>query len=913
MQLPPISDRLTSRHSPRCGRSAMGTSLRVGILFLILNGAVAGLCQSRHQASDTAPSPAPLGEAGGQSQADHVRQLISRMTLEEKVSQMIDHAPAIPRLGIPAYDWWNEGLHGVARAGVATVFPQAIGLASTWDTALINEVGSDVAAEGREKRAAVVAGGADLPYRGITFWSPNINIFRDPRWGRGQETYGEDPFLTATIAVAFIRGLQGPDPLHPRAIATPKHYAVHSGPEPLRHVFDARVSPHDLEDTYLPAFRAAVVEAGAGSVMCSYNAVDGSPACGSNALLGKTLREQWHFQGYVTSDCGAIKDFVDGHKTAQSVAEAAASALKAGTDLDCGKEYLHLPEAVAKGFITEHEIDRAVERLFLARSRLGLLDSTEAKPATAPEAEIDSQAHRALALRAAEESLVLLKNRESALPLSPAIHKIAVIGPSADELDVLEGNYNGTPTNVTTVLAGIQQQWRGSAEVSYAPGSALAEGVSLTVPGYVLERPDSSGKAGVSAEYYDNPDFRGQPFAVRVDDHINFDWRERSPITGLQSRGYAVRWSTNLVPNFSGAVRVGIDREHCWDCKTADPARFYVNGKTVASDPGTGRDGVQSMVELKLEKGRPISLRVEYSNTSGDAAIRLVWFPPADTLRSEAVEIAKRSDAVIMVLGLSPALEGEEMPISVEGFKGGDRTRLDLPAIQTDLYRAILATGKPIHVVLLNGSPLAIGDIDNSAASVLEAWYPGEEGGRAIAEALGGRYNPGGRLPLTFYRSVADLPSFDDYSMARRTYRYFTGKPLYPFGYGLSFTRFDYDCVECRLSQDEAGGAEVRVRVRNVGKVDGDEVVEAYSTAPKTQKVPLISLVAFQRIHLAAGASQEVSLKIPARALSIVAEDGSRSLVAGVYSLWIGGGQPATGAAGVAGELKVATPVALPR
>lgn len=912
MQLAPRSVRPTPQHLQHCVRSSIkGGTIGVGVLCLLLSGSSTSSGQNLHQTTETASSSVASGEAS--KQVGHIRELISRMTLEEKASQMIDHAPAIPRLGIPAYDWWNEGLHGVARAGAATVFPQAIGLAATWDTALIKEVGGDVVAEGREKRAEVVAGKSELPYRGLTFWSPNINIFRDPRWGRGQETYGEDPFLTATMGVAFIRGIQGPDPLHPQAIATPKHYAVHSGPEPLRHVFDAKISPHDLEDTYLPAFRAAIVEGGAGSVMCSYNAVNGSPACGSDALLGKSLREQWRFQGYVTSDCGAIKDLAEGHKTVQSIAEAAAYAVKAGTDLDCGKEYLQLPDAVAKGFITEREINRSVERLFIARSSLGLLDAVEVTPAKAAEVEVDSKAHRALALKAAEESLVLLKNSEAALPLSPAIHKIAVIGPGADELDVLEGNYNGTPTSVTTVLAGIQEQWQGKAEVSFAPGSSLARGISLTIPAYVLEQPRSSGKAGVSAEYYDNPEFKGKPYAIRVDDHINFDWRERSPIAGLPSRGYSVRWNTNLLPYFSGTVRVGIDRGHCWDCKASDPATFYVNGKAVASDPGTGRDGVQSMYKLRLEKGKPVSLRIEYSNSSGDAAIRLVWFPPADALKAEAVEIAKRADAVIMVLGLSPGLEGEEMPISVEGFKGGDRTRLDLPATQTTLYREILATGKPVHVVLMNGSPLAIADIDKSAASVLEAWYPGEEGGHAIAEALSGHYSPGGRLPLTFYSSVTDLPPFVDYSMAKRTYRYFAGKPLYPFGYGLSFTRFDYDCVECHLSPNNVDGSQIRVRVRNAGHVDGDEVVQVYATAPQTPNAPLKSLVAFQRIHLAAGESREVSLALTARALSVASEDGSRSVVGGVYSLWIGGGQPGTGAAGVAGEIKVATPVGLPR
>jgi len=835
------------------------------------------------------------------------------MTLEEKASQMINRAPAIPRLGIPAYNWWNEGLHGVARAGTATVFPQAIGLAATWDTRILSEVGSDVAAEGREKRAEVVVGKASLPYRGLTFWSPNINIFRDPRWGRGQETYGEDPFLTGTMAVAFIHGLQGPDPLQPRAIATPKHFAVHSGPEPLRHVFDAEVSAHDLEDTYLPAFRAAVVEGGSGSVMCSYNEVDGSPACGNNTLLGTTLREQWGFHGYVVSDCGAIKDFVEGHKTVQSIAQAAAEAVKAGTDLSCGDEYLQLPEAVAKGLISEQSIDRAVERLFLARSSLGLLDSSEAKSTGALRDQIDSEAHRALALKSAEESIVLLKNRESALPLSLAVRRIAVIGPSADDLDVLEGNYNGTPTAATTVLAGIQVQWQGKAEIRYAPGSPLAEGIPLTVPAYVLQQPDGSRKTGVVAQYFDNPDFRGQPYKTRTDTNINVDWRERSPISGLPSHGYAVRWSTRLLPYFSGTVKIGVERGHCWDCKVSDPLVFYVDGKAVASDPGTGRDGVLSTVALELRKDRPVDLRVEYSNRSGDAAIRMVWFPPADLLRAEAVEIARQSDAVVMVLGLSPALEGEEMPVSVNGFQGGDRTRLDLPASQAELYRAIRAVGKPVHVVLLNGSPLAITEIDKTADSVMEAWYPGEVGGRAVAAVLSGMYNPAGRLPLTFYHSVNDLPAFDDYSMTNRTYRYFKGMPLYSFGYGLSFTRFDYECIECHAIVGGKKDAQVQVRVKNAGPADGDEVVEVYSTTARSEGLPLRYLVAFQRIRLAAGASQVVSLRMPARSLSIVAQNGSRSLPAGVYSLWIGGGQPGTTSAGVVGQVTVTTPVELPR
>ena len=677
-----------------------------------------------------------------------VDDLISRMTLAEKVSQMMNDAAPVERLGIPKYDWWNEGLHGVARAGYATVFPQAIGLAATWDTALMRQVADVISTEARAKNNEFVRRGDRGRYKGLTFWSPNINIFRDPRWGRGQETYGEDPYLTSRLGVAFVEGLQGDDPRYLKVVATPKHYAVHSGPEPERHGFDARAPERDLRETYLPAFRATVVEAHAASVMCAYNRTNGEPCCANKRLLTDILRGEWGFGGYVVSDCGAITDIWKGHHFANSEAEASALALRAGTDLSCGREYASLVEAVKEGLISEAEINTALKRLMTARFRLGMFDPPELVPyARILFSESDSPAHRELSLRAARESVVLLKNENNTLPLRKDLKTIAVIGPNADAPDVLLGNYNGQPSKSVTPLEGIRNKVSPATKVLYSAG-------------------------------------------------------------------------------------------------------VYEPGKTIK---------------------------------------------PADAsaLREDALSKARQADVVVMIMGISPALEGEEMNVNVEGFRGGDRTDIALPKAQEDLIKEVHALGKPIVLALLNGSALAVNWAEENVPAIVEAWYPGEEGGTALADVLFGDYNPGGRLPVTFYKSVAQLPAFDDYKMQGRTYRYFSGDPLYPFGFGLSYTKFKYSNL--KLSRSVKAGEKVRVGVdvQNVGGRAGDEVVELYvRDLTASVPVPIRSLEGVARIFLKPGERRRVSFTLEPRQLSLIDDRGRRVVEPGEFSVSVGGKQP---------------------
>ncbi len=678
-----------------------------------------------------------------------VDDLVSRLTLEEKVSQMMSSAPAIARLGIPEYDWWNECLHGVGRAGIATVFPQAIGLAAMWDVPLMHRIAVAISDEARAKHHEALRNGDRGRYKGLTFWTPNINIFRDPRWGRGQETYGEDPYLTARLGVAFVRGLQGEDPRYLKLVATPKHYAVHSGPEHARHEFDARVSARDLWDTYLPAFEACVREGRAVSVMGAYNRTNGEPCCASPTLLEEILRKRWGFDGYVVSDCGAIRDIYHGHKVVATAEEAAALAVRHGCDLNCGVTYSALVKAVEKGLITEAEIDRSVRRLFTARMRLGMFDPPERVPyAQIPYSVNDCAEHRALALQAARESIVLLKNEGNLLPLAGNLRAVAVIGPNADAELVLLGNYNGTPSSAVTPLQGIRARAGARTEVRYAPGCEVA---------------------------------------------------------GTSTAGFA-----------------------------------------------------------------------------------------------EAIQAARSADVAILVLGLDQAQEGEEGQregVAGGGSSQGDRVGLGLPGVQEELLRAVHATGTPVVLVLLNGSPIALGWAAEHVPAIVEAWYPGEEGGTAIAEVLWGDYSPAGRLPITFYRSDADLPPFTDYAMAGRTYRYFQGQPLFPFGFGLSYTTFAYTGL--RVSPEQIAPGEsvtVTAEVRNTGPRAGDEVVQLYLRALEPGgPAPLRALAGFARLHLEAGEARTVSFTLSPQQMARVDEGGERVLDPGAYEVSVGGGQPGPG------------------
>jgi beta-glucosidase len=850
------------------------------------------------------------GSSSSASIEQRVDDLVSRMTLEEKVSQMAHSAPAIPRLGIPAYNWWSEGLHGAAREGYATVFPQAIGLAATFDPDLLHKEADVIATEFRAKYAArVLQKGYSDWFHGLTVWSPNINIFRDPRWGRGQETYGEDPFLTAQMGVAYVTGLQGDDPKFLKALSTPKHFAVHSGPEPTRHTVDVKVSDHDLEDTYLPAFRATVT-AGAGSVMCAYNSVDGKPACAQPMILQEHLRDDWKFNGYVVSDCGAATDVSEGHHFAQTIEEGIAASVKAGMDLICAWPQQHLAAdtaallgAVQRGLLWQADIDRAVKRLLTARMKLGTLDSQGNTPYSAiPASENDTEAHRQLALTAARETLVLLKNSGNLLPLGTKYKTIAVVGPNADNVDALLGNYNGTPSRPVTVLDGIGKRFARS-KVVYAEGSGLIGPPLLPVPAKYLRR--SSDQPGLKAEYFKGTNFQNLTL-VRTDPGVNFDWREGA--THELKENFSVRWIGTLIPPAAGDYEIGF--------KATGGFRVWLDNQLI----GQSGENDTSRTRIKpfhLIAGHTYAIKIECSQEGPAGRAQLIWREPGQ--KGDYLRTARQADVIVAVLGLTGELEGEEMPIQVEGFSGGDRTSLDLPHAQDQLLQQLVATGKPVVLVLMNGSPLSINWADEHVNAILEAWYPGEEGGTAVADALAGDFSPSGKLPLTFYKSVAQLPAFEDYNMSRRTYRYFTGEPLYPFGYGLSYTSFQFS----NLSFDKptlkaAGNLTVSVDVKNAGKIASDEVVEVYLTHPGVAGAPIRSLAGLRRVHLEAGQTQPVHIEIPNRNLSVVDPGGTRRIVPGDLQVWVGDGQPLSRpglprAAGISSSVKIEDLALLPK
>ncbi|MBS0431162.1 MAG: glycoside hydrolase family 3 C-terminal domain-containing protein [Proteobacteria bacterium] len=850
----------------------------------------------------------PLAIASAQDREKQGAQaLVARMTLPEKIAQLQNDAPAIPRLHVPAYNWWNEGLHGFARSGHATVFPQAIGLAASWNPQLLRQVGEVVSSDARARFAAGGDDAGRAPYHGLTVWSPNINIFRDPRWGRGQETYGEDPYLTGRLAVAYIRGVQGDDPAHPRAIATPKHFVAHSGPERGRDAFDTRVSAHDLEDTYLPAFRAAVMEGHAGSVMCAYNALNGTPACADGWLLTNLLRDDWGFRGYVVSDCDAVADIAQFHHYAADGARAAALALRAGDDLDCGHTYAALGEAVRRGEVREADIDAALARLFAARRRLGILQASDKndRHARIDAEEIDGPAHRALALDAARQSMVLLKNAHAALPLSGGA-KLAVIGPNADTIETLEANYHGTARAPVTPLQGLRQRF-GADRIVYAQGAPIAGGVPIPIPETALR---TNGRVGLQGEYFAAADFSGEPVVTRIDRSIDFDWDHVAPDGALDPNHYAVRWTGELVPPGAGDYTLAVHIDRCFDCRGHDPVRLLLDGKPIIDSDGRKPP---AGVRLHFDDASPHAIRLELVHGGRDEGIRLQWLAPAQPQLEEAENAARNADAVIAFVGLSPDVEGEQLRVDAPGFDSGDRTDIALPAVQRALLERVAASGKPLVVVLMAGGAVALDWAKQHADAILDAWYPGESGGTAIAQVLAGDCDPAGRLPVTFYASTDDLPPFTSYDMRGRTYRYFTGTPLYPFGYGLSYTRFAYSSLELPEERLAAGAPlKLGVAVRNTGARAGDEVVQVYLDAPDVPLAPRHALVGFERVHLAAGQSRRVVFELSPRQLSTVDASGVRAVRAGHYRLFVGGGQPGE-ATGVGASFTISGHDVLPR
>ncbi len=815
---------------------------------------------------------------------DRVNDLVSRLTLEEKISQMTDIAIAIPRLDIPAYNWWNESLHGVARAGIATVFPQAIGLAATWDRDLMFRVADVISTEARAKHNDFVSRGDRGRYKGLTMWSPNINIFRDPRWGRGQETYGEDPYLTSRMGVEFVKGLQGNHPKYFKVIATPKHYAVHSGPEPERHRFDAVTNQRDLYDTYLPAFEACIKEAGAYSVMCAYNRYLGEPCCSSDTLLRKILRQDWGFTGYIVSDCGAVYDIYKFHKLVNTAAEASAMTVRAGTDLDCGTDYPSLVKAVKQGLVREAEIDNSVRRLFTARFKLGMFDPPQMVPYTKISiAENDTPRHRQLALQAARKSIVLLKNRDNLLPLRKDLKKIAVIGPTADDALVLLGNYNGTPSKFVTLLKGIENKVAKQTQVVYEQGCDLVddEAVYNLVPAAALK---VDNQQGLKAEYFNNKNLEGAPLLTRLDSTINSNWTTGEKVSGLPETDFSIRWTGALTPVVSG--------QHILLVRGDDGYRLWLDDKLII-DNWSQHAAQTRQAKIKLDAGRAYKIKLEYFQGSGGAEVSFQWGTPAEEAAKRALKAAAESDVVIFVGGITPRLEGEEMDVPLEGFRGGDRTDIRLPKVQEGLLKAVQATGKPVVLVLTSGSALAINWANENVPAIVQTWYSGEEGGTALSDVLFGDYNPAGRLPVTFYQSVDQLPPFEDYNMKDRTYRYFTGEPLFPFGYGLSYTRFAYSKLAIPKGVKVGQNVAVTVQVKNIGKMAGDEVVQVYvKDLAASAPVPIRSLQGFKRIHLQPGESQTVSFTLTPRQLSLIDSQFKRVVEPGDFEIAVGGMQP---------------------
>ncbi len=882
-------------------------SLRVLTAALIFGGILSVA------AAQDAQKPAYLDTSLSPEQ--RAADLVKRMTLEEKATQLVNQARAIPRLNVPAYDWWSESLHGVAVDGT-TEYPEPIGLAATFDAPAIHEMAIAIGTEGRVVNAkeAKANGGASSIFHGLDFWAPNINIFRDPRWGRGQETYGEDPFLTAHMGVAFVTGMQGDDPKYYRVISTPKHYAVHSGPETTRHTADVTVTKHDELDTYLPAFRATVTEAKAGSVMCAYNSINGQPACANEFLLVDQLRGKWGFKGYVVSDCGAVIDIFQGHKFKPSQPEASGISLQRGMDNECvdftfkvndDHDYKPYIDAVKEGFLKESDIDIALKRLFTARMKLGLFDPPDTVSYTKIDAsQLNSQEHRALARKLANESMVLLKN-DGVLPLKKEGIKIAVVGPLADQTKVLLGNYNGTPTHTVSILEGIKAEFEG-ATVNFVPGTQFLGHDAELVPGSALS---TDGQPGVKVTYakldmtnINNP-VSPTPLATGVEPNI--DAAETPlPAAVADVKPLSIRYEGSLTATETGDYNLGLQATGFF--------RLQLDGKNVTS--AYAADGTTKVGRVHLEAGKPAQLTVTYTpGEKSTPSARLVWSKVDLKPQPAAIEAARNADVVVAVVGITSELEGEEMQVSEEGFKGGDRTSLDLPKPEQELIEALSAAGKPLVVVLTNGSALSVNWANEHANAILDAFYPGEEGGSAVAETLSGSNNPAGRLPVTFYTGVDQLPPFEDYAMKGRTYRYFDGKPLYPFGYGLSYTTFSYSGLKVPANPVKAGDPVMaEVTVTNTGKRPGDEVAELYLSFPDVKGAPLRAMRGFQRVHLDPGASQAVKFELEPRDLGIVTDAGEPIVAEGQYKISVGGGQPGTGAPAAAGTFSIKGKTTLP-
>ena len=823
-----------------------------------------------------------------------VNDLVNRLTLEEKAAQMLNAAPAIARLGIPAYDWWNEVLHGVARTPYyTTVYPQAIGMAATWDTNSLKTMARYSAIEGRAVfNKATREGRNNERYLGLTYWTPNINIFRDPRWGRGQETYGEDPYLTAKLGASFVRGLQGNDPKYLLAAACAKHYAVHSGPEPSRHSDNFDVTEYELWDTYLPAFRELIVDANVAGVMCAYNAFRTQPCCANDYLMNDILRNKWKFKGYVTSDCWALDDFFKFHKTHPNAVSAAVDGLVHGTDLECGVSvYSRLVEAVKSGKITEAMIDQSVKRLFMIRFRLGMFDPANIVPyAQTSDNMLEAAAHKEHALKMARQSIVLLKNSPMAgqqrniLPLSKSLKKIAVIGPNADNKISVLGNYNGIPSKIVSVLDGIKEKLGKDVEVVYEQAIQFTND-TLFVADATIPKYSYDGQPGFKVEYWNNENLSGKAVVAQQVPLVDFNYFEgQPPVHGVSPNHYTARFTTSITAEDNETL--------VWKIEGDDGYRLIVNGDTTLNAWTRNRWGAR-IFKLDVVKGKTYQIILEHRQGGGGAHISMVKGNFRKTDFDALAEKLSTVDAIIFAGGISPQLEGEEMPVNVPGFLGGDRTSILLPGVQTELMQKLVATSKPVVFVMLTGSAIATPWESEHIPAILNAWYGGQSAGTAVADVLFGDYNPAGRLPVTFYRSDADLPGFMDYGMQNRTYRYFNGEALYPFGYGLSYTTYAYSNIKVPATVPAGKPIVVTTTLKNTGNADGEEVVQLYvSHEGANRQVPLKSLKGFKRVALKKGESKQISFTLTPSDLSVVGDNGNLNQPKGKVNISVGGGQP---------------------
>ena len=792
-----------------------------------------------------------------------VEDLLKRLTLEEKVILMHDVSQPIERLGIKPYNWWNEALHGVARSGIATVYPQPIGMAATFDNQAVFDVFTAVSDEARAKNSYYMQRGEYGRYQGLTMWTPTINIYRDPRWGRGIETYGEDPYLTSLMGVAAVKGLQGPsDEKYDKLHACAKHFAVHSGPEWNRHSFDAKdIKVRDLWETYLPAFEALVKDAQVKEVMCAYNRFEGEPCCGSNQLLHQILREKWGYEGIVVADCGAIRDFYGkgAHETHPDAASASAYAVLAGTDLDCGSSYKALVESVQKGYIKEEDIDVSVRRLLLARFQLGELDDQDAVSWTKiPYDVVASEAHDELAIDIARKSMTLLQNKNNVLPLKRGDLTVAVVGPNANDSIMQWGNYNGTPTQTITILEGIRAALGATDKLIYDRGSSLVE---HTLMESAFNQCRSAQGPGFHARYWNNIERSGEAdVTTQITTPFNFNTMGATVFAaGVELTDFAASYNTVFVPERSGEV--------VFDFYVNGVANLLIDGKEVRGV--RANHGSRKMSHgMKVEAGKSYDLQIDFAYNRSDAQLMFDFGYKEEIDVAKTVEKIKDADVVVFVGGISPSLEGEEMGVNLPGFKGGDRTDIELPAVQRNLIKALKDAGKKVVLVNCSGSPIGFEPEVANCEAILQAWYPGQSGGKAVADVLFGDYNPAGRLPVTFYKNVQQLPDFEDYDMAGRTYRYMNEKPLFPFGYGLSYTTFAYGKPRLDKANVQAGeSVRLTVPVSNTGDRDGEEVVQVYLHKVGDQDGPQRTLKAFQRLAIPAGQTVDVVLELSAKQL----------------------------------------------